>query len=303
MIEASDLTVSFRRGRFGRQRVKALDGFGVRVERGDVVALLGPNGCGKSTAMHTMLGLVRPERGSVRIAGARPYPGSPIHDRIAYLPEEPHYHDYLTVEESLRYYTGLYREPPSDRRIQEALRSVGLDGDRGVLLRKCSKGMKQKVGIAVCLATDPDVLFLDEPMRGLDPQAVRLFRDALARMASRGATIVLSSHILAEVEMICTHVAIMRSGRVLRQAAVEEFRGLDLEHYVVELAIPGGAPESLHVTERRAECIVGTVPASRLQELVGDVETAGGRLLSAHLSRRSLEEAFLASFREGEDDG
>lgn len=302
MIEARDVSVWFRRGRFNRQRLRALDGFSLQVGEGEVMAILGPNGCGKSTAMHTMLGLIQPDAGSVRVAGMRPEPGSPLYDRIAYLPEEPHYHLYLTVEEAVRYYASLHRKRIPESRLCQALELVGLADKKDLLLRKCSKGMKQKAGIAVCLATEPELIFLDEPMRGLDPQSVKIFRDALQDLNTRGSTIVLNSHILAEVEMICTHVAIVRDGKVLDHGPIGEFRSLDLERYVVEIEPLETLPECFQAIEARDGILVGSVPAPEIQQFMSSIEQAGSRVLSAQLSKFTLEQAFLAAFDSEERD-
>ncbi|MDH3524422.1 MAG: ABC transporter ATP-binding protein [Acidobacteriota bacterium] len=303
MIDARDLRVSFRRGRFGRAKLHALDGFSLAVAAGEVVAILGPNGCGKSTAMHTMLGLIQPEDGSVRLMGERPIPGSAMYDRIAYLPEEPHYHLYLTVGEAVRYYAGLHRRPVPLKKIAGAIAAVGLEADTDLLLRKCSKGMKQKVGIAACLAVEPDLLFLDEPMRGLDPESVRSFRDELKRMNRGGATIVLNSHILAEVEMIATRAVIVRKGKVLRQGPIEALRAAQPDRYAVKLALEEQPPDYLSVSERRDGAILGTLPAARVRDLFDFVEASGGKVISAELAKRSLEDAFLATLEEGAGGG
>jgi ABC-2 type transport system ATP-binding protein len=267
------------------------------------MAILGPNGCGKSTAMHTMLGLIPPENGTVRVAGVAPAAGSPIFDRIAYLPEEPHYHSYLTIEEAVRYYSSLHRRRVSESKITRALQLLDLDEKKDLLVRKCSKGMKQKTGIAACLATEPDLLFLDEPMRGLDPQSVKLFRDELQALNANGATIVLNSHILAEVEMICTHAAIVRDGRVFRQAPIEKIHAVDRERYVVEISPIADLPDYFQAHDDPGENLVGAVPTPRIEEFFRFVDRSGGRVVSAQLSRISLEEAFLAVFESEDSDG
>ncbi len=298
MIEARGVEVVFERGWRGRKRFRALDGFDLRVERGDVVAIVGPNGSGKSTALHTFLGLIRPDGGEVRLMGEQPRPGAPMFERVAYLPEEPQYHLYLTVWEAVRYYTALYREPASDRRVRQAIAEVGLTENRNQLLRKCSKGMKQKVGIAACLASDADVVFLDEPMRGLDPQAVKGFRDALLAMNGRGATIVLNTHILPEVEAMCSRAAILREGRVVREDTIENLMRRDLDRYEVEVDALDPLPDYFTVTVRREDGLTGTVPADRIAELFRDAEERGARVRSSTYRRLSLEDAFFEALEE-----
>ena len=188
MIRADDVAVTFRKGRL-KGRIEALRGFSLEVGRGDIFALLGPNGAGKSTAMYSFLGLIKPEKGSIEVFGEAPEPGGEIFRRIAYLPEEPHYHLYLTVEEAVSFYASLYGGGITKGRIDEAIERVGLAEHRDLRLSKCSKGMKQKTGIAACLLNDPELVFLDEPTRGLDPIIVKEFRDILLEMNRGGTTI------------------------------------------------------------------------------------------------------------------
>jgi ABC-2 type transport system ATP-binding protein len=293
VIEARGVEVTFSRGWRKRRRFKALDGLDLEVAEGDVFGIIGPNGSGKSTAMHSFLGLIQPDRGEIRLMGERPHPGAAMYERVAYLPEEPHYHLYLTVEEAVGYYTGLYRQAIDRRRVRRVIEEVGLGESRKLLLRKCSKGMKQKVGIAVCLARSPEVVFLDEPMRGLDPQAVKQFREALLTLNARGSTIVLNSHILPEVQALCHRAAILRQGRVVRQDTIDNLMTQDLDRYVVEIDPVDPLPECLTLSERHEERLTGTVPTDRIGELFRDAQTRGYRVRSSTYSRLSLEEAFF----------
>lgn len=300
MITASDVTVVFKRGMW-RRPLKALDGFSVTVNRGDVFGLLGPNGAGKSTAMYCFLGLIRPTRGTIRIAGSEPVPGSALYERIAYVPEEPHYHLYLTVQEALRYYAGLYAADVPPARLGEAIERVGLTEFRDLRLDKCSKGMKQKLGIATCLITRPELVLLDEPTRGLDPVIVKEFREIILDMNRQGTTFVINSHILSEVEMVCNRVAIMNHGRVVMQDEMRRLLKYELDTYVVDFTGPEGAAlppymsaaPPLHGTSR------GTVPAANLAEFMRFADGAGIRVFSCSLKRLNLEEAFFNVLKGG----
>ncbi|PYV45723.1 MAG: multidrug ABC transporter ATP-binding protein, partial [Acidobacteria bacterium] len=233
MIEADKLTVIFRRGPF-RKPIVALQRFSIQVQQGDIFGLLGPNGAGKSTALYCLLGLIRPNHGSVRVLGESPQPGSALFEGVAYVPEEPHYHLYLTVEEAVSYYGSLYRHEVSKMKVNEAIQRVGLTEFRDLKVSRCSKGMKQKVGIATCLLTTPRLVFLDEPTRGLDPVMTREFREMLLDLNRQGSTIFINSHILSEVESVCNRVAIMQRGRVLAQDEMTRLLRTDSDSYAVE---------------------------------------------------------------------
>lgn len=299
MIEAHGVEVTFRRG-WRHQRLKALDGLDLEVRRGEVFGIIGPNGSGKSTAMHAFLGLIQPDRGEIRLMGERPRPGAAMYERVAYLPEEPHYHLYLTVQEAVEYYAGLYRRRIARQTTRRVLDEVGLGDSRQLLLRKCSKGMKQKVGIAVCLAAAPDLVFLDEPMRGLDPGAVKQFRQALIGLNAGGATIVLNSHILPEIQTLCSRAAILRQGRVVRLDTIDNLMTQDMDRYLVEIDPVEPLPELFTLAERHAERLMGSVPVDRIGELFHHAKANGYRVHSASYSRLSLEEAFFDAIGEEE---
>lgn len=295
MLHAERLTVDFRRSR--RSKLRALDSLTLDIPKGAFFGLLGENGAGKSTAMHCFLGLLRPTSGSVRIDGQRPLLGSSIYERIAYLPEEPHYPDYLTVEEAITYYAALFRRPISIAQRSELLERLGLLSFRNLKIGKCSKGMKQKVGIAQSLLNTPELLFLDEPMRGLDPAGVHDFRDILVEMHRNGATIVMNSHILAEVEAVATQVAILHRGKVVASGDVASLTRIDGEAYDVEFTCAELPPMVSNAQNANSQW---TANASRsaLPDLLGFLASHGGNLISCELKRMSLEERFLSILRD-----
>ncbi len=292
IVRSERLSVRFRTG-FGRRAVRALDGVDLEVAEGDFFALLGPNGAGKSTLMYCLLGLVRPTSGTVTVLGRTPEVGSTVYGRIAYLPEEPHYHDYLTVEEAVVYYGSLFGPRVTRETVQSLLERLGLAEFARLRLGRCSKGMKQKVGIAQCLLNEPRLLFLDEPMRGLDPVAVRQFRDILLEMNRRGATIVMSSHILAEVEQVANRVAILDHGRVVAQDAVANLVRVEKDVYVVELETAGDLPDGFERRPAAGPAIVGEVPAARLHDFFQSAQRVGATILSCNRRRSTLEDSFL----------
>src|SRR5580693_6374544 len=241
--------MQFRRG-FLRKQVHALNGLTLEVKDGDFFALVGQNGAGKSTAMYCFLGLLKPTLGKVEIMGQVPELGSSLYKDIAYLPEEPHYHLYLTVEEATRYYASLYGRRVTPKKIDDTLERLGLGQFKSLPLSKCSKGMKQKVGIAQCLIHETRLLFLDEPTRGLDPLLVREFREALREIHRRGATIVMNSHVLSEIEMLANRVAIVDRGKVVVQDDLQNLLSTEREIYGITFEANGDLPDYISSVER-----------------------------------------------------
>lgn len=294
MIEAVDLSVIFKTGPLKRSKIHALDGFSLEVERGDVFALLGPNGAGKSTAMYCFLGLIRPNGGQVKVLGRPPDAGGARFQRIAYLPEEPHYHLYLTVREAVSYYGNLYFKGVPRIRVDEVIDLVGLTPHRNLRLSKCSKGMRQKAGIAACLLREVDLLFLDEPTRGLDPVMVNNFRNILRDLNARGTTIVINSHVLSEIEMLCNRVAIIDGGRVLAQEKLANLLEIDLDWYSVEIEAPSEIPDFFVDAQMNSATLRGRIQTEYLAELFNFASQNRLKVVSCAHRRLSLEEAFMS---------
>ena len=299
MVDIDDLTVVFDRG-LRRSGHTALNHVSVQVEEGDVFALIGPNGAGKSTMIYCMLGLLRPTSGSARVFGHVLEPGSSLFRDIAFVPEEPHYHDYLTVEEAVSYYAALQGEPLSTARLTAVLEQLKLESARATRLSACSKGMKQKVGLARCLLRPPRLLVLDEPMRGLDAVTVKEFRDVLIDLNRRGATIVMNSHQLSEVEQLATHVAILSNGRLLAVKPLSELTREEESVFAIEVDQLGELPGYLTVDRVADGRVRGTVPAERLYEFMELARTRGAVVRSCVIKKRTLEDSFLATLGESE---
>jgi ABC-2 type transport system ATP-binding protein len=298
IVEVDGLSVSFPTGLW-RRRLQALQNVSLSVREGDFLALLGPNGAGKSTLMYCMLGLLRPSAGSVRMFGQPPQLGGALYGRMAYLPEEPNYHDYLTVEESVTYYGALYGRHVEPRTARDWLERLGMAEFKQLRLAKCSKGMKQKVGIIQCLLNEPRLVFLDEPMRGLDPVTVRQFRDILIEMNRNGATIVMNSHILSEVEQVATRVAILDRGRLVAEQDVKSLRQLESDAYSVEIEGGSGPPDHFEREGEAAGASVGRVAAERLYEFFDSARQREVRIVSCQRRRATLEDSFLRVLKEG----
>ncbi len=201
----------------------AVQDLSFRVLPGEVVGLVGPNGAGKTTTLHCLAGITIPTRGRIHVAG-HDLAVDPVAAKaaLAFVPDEPHLFEYLTVEEHLRFVARLYRVPEVDRRVPLVLREMELDDRHGALPEELSRGMKQKLAIACALIHDPKALLLDEPLTGLDPVGIRRMKATILNHARAGAAVLLSSHLLHLVEEICTRVLIMRRGRVLAFGTIPE---------------------------------------------------------------------------------
>jgi ABC-2 type transport system ATP-binding protein len=203
--------------------VAAVQDLSFRVLPGEVVGLVGPNGAGKTTTLHCLAGITIPTRGRIRVAG-HDLATDPVQAKsvIAFVPDEPHLFEYLTVEEHLRFVARLYQVPQVDRRIPGLLREMELEDRRGALPEELSRGMRQKLAVACALIHDPKALLLDEPLTGLDPVGIRRMKATILDHARAGAAVILSSHLLHLVEEICTRVLIVRRGRALAFGTIAE---------------------------------------------------------------------------------
>lgn len=214
-IEINGLTKEYRVGFWKTQIKRALDSLNLQVESGEVFGLLGPNGAGKTTTLKILFRLVFPTAGTARILG-KELNDSTMHQRVGYLPEHPYFYDHLTPEELLLYTGRLFGLGKDElrRRVNQLLDRVGLSQSRNVPLRRFSKGMVQRAGIAQALINDPEVVFLDEPMTGLDPIGRREVRDLILQLREAKKTVFFSTHILSDAETLCDRVAILNRGQL-----------------------------------------------------------------------------------------
>ena len=223
VIETKGLTKIYESS-FRGQDVHALKELDLSVRAGEIFAYLGPNGSGKTTTIKMLLGLIFPTSGSIEILGQRDIASAKVRRNIGYLPEGAYYPDFLRGEEILRYYGQLYglRGAELTRRIGEVLEEVGMAHAQKRLLRGYSKGMRQRIGLAQALISDPQILILDEPTTGLDPIARKEMRDILARLRDRGKTLMISSHELLEVELISDRAGILYQGVLQKLGTIDE---------------------------------------------------------------------------------
>jgi ABC-2 type transport system ATP-binding protein len=293
-ISVREVRKTFR-GHLGIGSTVAVDGLTFEVRRGEIFGLLGPNGAGKTTTLKMLIGLLRPDAGEVRLFG-RPPTQTQARRRLGFLPEQPYFYEYLTAEEFLTFYARLQGVPAADRaaRVGRALERVGLGDRGGTPLRKCSKGMLQRVGLAQAIQHDPDLVILDEPMSGLDPIGRREVRDLILELRAAGRTVLFSSHILSDAELLCDRVAIVFRGRARAIGRLDELVPPEARWYEVE--IEGGVPEILG-TERVAssgrETLLRVPDAKDLPRVLAAAEAAGARVVSVFPRRRTLEDLFL----------
>ena len=209
---------------WGRPKVKALDDLSLTIHRGEVFGLLGPNGSGKSTTIKLLLGLIFPTRGSASILG-QPIGSTAINERIGFLPEESYLYRFLNGEETLKFYGRLFKIPSRElkRRVPELLDIVGLDQkSRKRKLREYSKGMARRIGLAQALINNPDLILLDEPTTGLDPIGTREMKDLILSLKQQGKTVLLCSHLLADVQDVCDRITILFRGQMMELGYVRD---------------------------------------------------------------------------------
>jgi ABC-2 type transport system ATP-binding protein len=278
----------------------ALRGLTLDVPSGEIYGFLGPNGAGKTTTIKLLLGLIRPSGGGGTMLGHR-LGSVEARRRVGFLPESPYFYDYLRGDELLHYYGSLFRLPDAVRRerVEALLRLVGLWDQRRLAVRKYSRGMLQRLGLAQALINDPDLVILDEPAGGLDPIGRRDMRDILLGLRERGKTVFLSSHILAEVETVCDRVAILNAGELAAVGRIGDLLGGSRE---MELTIRGanGALGS-HIAaipgatiHHGTDATVIVVPEQRyIYPIIDIVRASGGQILSLGAKRERLEDVFV----------
>jgi ABC-2 type transport system ATP-binding protein len=296
-IEIQSLTKDYPVGFWRKTMRRSLDGLSLEVHDGEAFGFLGPNGAGKTTTLKLLMGIIFPTSGTARIRG-RSIDDVSMHRDIGYLPEQPYFYDYLTARELLDYFARFFGYTASERRerVNKFLDLVGLSTAGNVQLRKYSKGMMQRVGIAQAILHDPKVVFLDEPMSGLDPVGRREVRDIILDLKRQGRTVFFSTHILSDAEMLCDRVAVLVGGKLQGVGAPNEI--VSLEVYGMEILfelhqgaiLPAGlAEEATHTGNRyRIE-----VPEAALYGALDQLKGSNAKILSVVPLRPSLEDYFF----------
>ena len=299
LIETTSLTK-----RYG-SRIVAVDNLNLIVRRGEVYGFLGPNGAGKTTTLRMLLGLIRPTSGKATVLGQSP--GNPAGlKRVGALVESPTFYPYLSGRDNLRGMARLSGVEDPKRRVEEALERVDLQERAKDRFKKYSSGMKQRLGVAAALLKDPELLILDEPTNGLDPKGMAEMRELIRSLGKEDRTVLLSSHLMGEVEQICDRVGVIRQGTLVAEGSVSELRGqggLLVKAEPVDKAaeIIGRIPGVEEVTLRDGALSL-TADAEQASEVARELVSAGIRLRELRPAQRSLEEAFF-ELTESEEVG
>ncbi len=301
-IETLALEKTYTVGFWRKSSKVALKPLNLSVEEGEIFGYLGPNGAGKTTTLKLLMGLIFPTGGSARILG-RDATDPRVKAQIGYLPEQPYFYDHLTAPELLDYYARLSGVSGFERkrRVPAMLERVGLADVSRLQLRKFSKGMLQRVGIAQAILHDPKVIFLDEPMSGLDPVGRREVRDLILQLKADGKTVFFSTHILSDAEALCDRVAILHKGELRETGSVLELthRGHGTTEVIWEGASAREAVEALGVEVHAAGEVMRTVvPEAGLDAALDAIRSRGGKLVSVNPMRATLEDYFVEKVTE-----
>ncbi len=300
IVDIQNMRKVFRVGFWGR-RVTAVDGISLEVRQGEIFGFLGPNGAGKTTTIKMLMGLIYPTSGTATLFG-RPIGDPAAKAKVGFLPESPYFYDYLTGREFLRFYGHLFGMMGNrlNARVDELLDLVGMAHARDLQLRKFSKGMLQRVGIAQALINDPELVVLDEPMSGLDPIGRKEVRDLILRLKESGKTVMFSSHILHDAELLCDRVAMIMKGKLVACGHVSELIAGDMTHEV-EMVIDRLLPEALDrikplaskVVFQGERVMVVLTSQQRVDEVLEVIRSAKAKLVAVTPHKASLEDLFI----------
>lgn len=305
IIEIRNLTKDYETGFWRKKKVRALDDLSLTVKSGQIFGFLGGNGAGKTTTIKILMSLLFASSGSAKILG-HDISYVKMHRSIGYCPENPYFYDYLTARELMNYFGELFGLDGAKRKRQteELLAKVGLDEkDWDKQLRKFSKGMLQRVGLAQSLVNEPQIVFLDEPMSGLDPMGRREIRELIAGLRENGTTVFMSTHILSDVEALCDEVAILRSGKLAATGNLDDLLTRHDGHRSFEVIVSGVSAEQLRkeiekicsssITSNLNGASIQVPGEQDIEKILQIARNAGGKLVSVNSIKQSLEELFV----------
>jgi ABC-2 type transport system ATP-binding protein len=296
-IETQNLTKEYPHGFLHLRRKTSLENLTMQVEDGEVFGFLGPNGAGKSTTIKLLMGIIFPTAGSAQILG-KPVSDVSMHREIGYLPEQPYFYDYLTAAEVLDYFARFHGFSAAERkeRVQKILRKVGLETVGKIQLRKFSKGMLQRVGLAQAIVHDPKLLILDEPMSGLDPVGRREVRDIILELKNAGKTILFSTHILSDAETLCDRVGVIAGGQLRGVGApgsIVGVKSLGME-IIFELTGSGAQIEKVRAKATKSGANYRmSVSEAELFAALEELRGAGATIISVTQIKPTLEDFFM----------
>ena len=295
-IRIENLRKTFRLGFIPKPR-EILKGISLTVQEGEIFGYLGPNGAGKTTTIKCLLGLIYPDAGSIGIFG-QSHLSPRARQSLGFLPENPYFYDYLTASEFLAFTADLFglSRDEKEERIGRLLELVGLDRARELQLRKFSRGMLQRIGLAQALINDPKLVILDEPLGGMDPLGRKEIRDIIVRFKKEGKTVFFTSHILQDIEMICDHVAIIVGGRIVKQGALQNL--VSEKVLFTEVVLSGLPAESFRglgesFSAKGDRLLLRVFEEDKVEEVLALVHERKGRVLSLSPRTETLEDIFV----------
>ncbi len=294
VLRIENLHKTFKTG-FIPKKKKILKGISLTVEEGEIFGYLGPNGAGKTTTLKCILGLLFPEKGKIEI-----FDYSHLHikakERVGFLPENPYFYDYLTASEFLRFCSLLFPEKKTEEKMKNLLRLVGLEKSTNLQLRKFSRGMLQRIGLAQALLHNPSLVLLDEPLGGLDPLGRKELRDIIVHLKEEGKSVFLSSHILQDIEMICDRVAIIVDGQIINQGVLRDL--ISEKILFTEITLSGLSPKELEisgdcVSDQGGRILLKVFNEENVENILQRVQSKNGKIHSLIPRTETLEDLFV----------